>query len=233
MRRWFRQIRIWGGALEPLVLVSILIVVGATWGFIALADRVAAGRTLAFDNRVLLALRRADNPAQPIGPLWLAEAGRDITALGGVAVLLLATAAVGGFLWLSQRRRMLVFVLVATIGGLALSQLLKVSFERERPSVVPHLAAVYTSSFPSGHSMMSAVVYLTLGTLLVPVVRQRRLKIYCLVLALLLSGLVGLSRMYLGVHYPTDVLAGWMLGLGWAVLCWAVETWLRRHGAEL
>ncbi len=231
MSSWFRRLRAWGGGIEPLVLVALLFVVAAVWAFIGLADQVFEGETQAFDDRVLIALRQPDNPAQPVGPVWLAEVGRDITALGGVAVLVLVTLAVAGYLALSRRYGMLVFVLVATCGGLAISQALKWAFERPRPEVVPHLSAVYTSSFPSGHSLMSAVVYLTLGSLLTRVVRQRRVKLYFLSLALVLTGLVGVSRVYMGVHYPTDVLAGWMMGLGWAALCWTVARWLQRRGA--
>jgi undecaprenyl-diphosphatase len=121
-------------------------------------------------------------------------------------------------------------VLVATFGGLILSSLLKGLFERPRPQLVPHLSHVYTTSFPSGHSMLSAVVYLTLGTLLARLVQHRYLKIYFLVLALLLTFLVGLSRVYMGVHYPTDVLAGWTAGLAWASVCWLAARYLQQRG---
>ncbi len=206
--------------VEPVVLFALLLVVGGIWALIMLSDRVLEGRTQAFDDRMLTALRQPQDPAQPIGPRWMPEVGRDLTALGGVAVLVLATIAVSGFFWLSRKYGLMVFVLVATGGGLGLSQLLKSLFDRPRPSIVPHLSLVYTSSFPSGHSLMAAVVYLTLGTLLTTVVKGRSLKIYCLVVALLLTGLVGVSRVYMGVHYPTDVLAGWTTGLAWAMLCW-------------
>src|SRR5204862_596450 len=101
--------------------------------------------------------------------------------------------------------------------------------QRERPIVVPHLREVSTPSFPSGHAMISAVVYLTLGMMLMQTVRGRWTKLYCLICALMMTFLVGVSRIYLGVHYPTDVLAGWMLGLSWALLCWMVERSLERQ----
>src|SRR5207302_4145258 len=122
-------------------------------------------------------------------------------------------------------------LLVATLGGFLISGLLKNHYERPRPAVVPHLSYVYSSSFPSGHSMLSAVIYLTLGSLLARLAERRRLKIYCVAVAMLLTFLVGVSRVYLGVHYPTDVLAGWAAGLAWAVLCWLVTRYLQRHGA--
>jgi undecaprenyl-diphosphatase len=122
-------------------------------------------------------------------------------------------------------------VIVATGTGLIASSLLKFSIGRGRPELVPQLALVQGSSFPSGHSMLSAVVYLTLGSLLARIVSVLAVKLYCIAAALLLTFLVGVSRVYMGVHYPTDVLAGWMAGLVWAILCWLVAQWLQRRGA--
>lgn len=219
------------GVREPLVLLVLLTIVGGTWGFIRLANLVAGQTTQHFDERMLLALRRPDEPARPVGPAWLHEVARDVTALGGVTALALLTAAVAGFLLLRGQTHAMWLVLVATAGGLLISLLLKGNYERPRPSVVLPLTQVHTSSFPSGHSMMSAVVYLTLGSLLARLVARRRLKLYILAVAVLLTLLVGLSRVYLGVHYPTDVLAGWMAGLVWALLCWLVARHLQRRGA--
>ncbi|MEI8373880.1 MAG: phosphatase PAP2 family protein [Planctomycetota bacterium] len=218
----------WLGRHEFIVLLAVLIVVAGTWGFIALADVILEGRTQSFDESILRALRRPDNPAIPIGPDWMAEVGRDLTALGGVAVLILATLAVAGFLLLDRKYAVMGFVLAAVASGLILSSILKACFARPRPDVVPHLSQVYTSSFPSGHSMMSAIVYLTLGALLARMVVRRPLKVYCLAVAFILTGLVGCSRVYMGVHYPTDVLAGWTAGLVWATLCWLVARRLLR-----
>ncbi len=187
--------------------------------------------TQRFDEWLILSMRRPDDRAVPIGPGWLHEAGRDITALGGVAVLSLMTFAVAGFLWMRRQHHAMWLLLAATVGGLAMSTLLKHLIDRARPDVVPHLSLIYTSSFPSGHSMLSAVVYLTLGSLLARFVAQRRLKLYVLAVALLLTGLVGVSRIYMGVHYPTDVLAGWAAGLVWALLCWLGARYLQRRGA--
>ena len=212
----------WLGRHELVLLLGVLVVVAGTWGFIALVDLVFEGWTQSFDEQVLRSLRRPDNPAMPIGPDWVAEAARDLTALGGVVVLLLATLAVAGFLFLDRKFATMGFVLAAVLSGLILSSLLKAGFARPRPDVVPHLSQVYTSSFPSGHSMMSAIVYLTLGAVLARMVARRRFKLYFLAVALLLTFLVGVSRVYMGVHYPTDVLGGWTAGLAWATLCWLV-----------
>jgi len=111
-----------------------------------------------------------------------------------------------------------------------LSGILKLGVDRPRPDLVPHLVEEYTASFPSGHAMLSAVVYLMLGGLLSRVEGPRCIKIYVLSVSLILTFLVGLSRIYLGVHWPTDVLAGWCAGATWAVLCWRVALALQRRG---
>ena len=171
------------------------------------------------------------DPAEPLGPPWLAEMARDITALGGVAVLTLLTLLVASFLAL-RRLWHAVWLLLAAVGsGVLMSTVLKVVFERPRPDLVPHGSYVSTASFPSGHSMMAAVVYLTLGALLARVEPDRRVKVLVLTAAVVLALLVGVSRVYLGVHWPTDVLAGWTVGGGWAVLFWLVARALQRRGS--
>ncbi len=166
-----------------------------------------------------------------MGPGWLEEAGRDFTALGGVSVLVFLTAVVVAFLSMQGKGHAAVFVVVAVASGVLLSTLLKLGFDRARPDLVPHGSIVYSASFPSGHSMMSAVTYLTLGALLARVQPRRRLKVFLLSVAVLLTVLVGVSRVYLGVHWPTDVLAGWTAGAAWASLCWMAAMWLQRRGA--
>ena len=226
------------GSLGWLPLVAALLVVAGTWGFIAIAGEVTEGDTQTFDKWAVESLRKPDpNPppanavAQvPIGPKWMQEVGRDITGLGGIAILGLATLAVAGYLLMVKKYHAMWLVLIATTGGLAISSGLKTLFARPRPDV-SHFSYVYSSSFPSGHSMLSAVVYLTLGILLARIMPRRQVKIYFIVLAILLTGLVGASRVYMGVHYPTDVLAGWSAGLAWALLCWLVARWLQHRGA--
>src|SRR5262245_24574649 len=199
-------------------------------GFAMLGAAVAGGEPRAFDRRILLAMRSATDPSAPIGPVWFQEMVRDFTAIGSTGVLLLVVLMVAGFLAMTRRRNAALMVLASSAGGTLITHLTKIGFARPRPDLVPHEVYVDTMSFPSGHAMMSAVVYLTLGALLARTEARRRVKIYILAMAVLLTLLVGASRIYLGVHWPTDVLAGWALGAGWATLCWLVMLVLQRRG---
>ncbi|HEX8902471.1 phosphatase PAP2 family protein [Vitreimonas sp.] len=196
--------------------------------FAEIADEVMEGETRALDERVLLALRTSDS-ADPIGPAWLEQSVADITALGGFAVLTLVTLLAGGYLAVQRKWGGALMLLVATIGGTAISEGLKLGFNRPRPDLVAHVVETTSMSFPSGHAMLSAVTYLTLGALLARTQEKRRLRGYILGAAILVTLLIGLSRIYLGVHWPTDVLAGWCLGAAWAMLCWSIATWLSRR----
>ena len=220
----------WYSIIEPVVLMTLALCTVSLWGFIKIADEVLEGETQAFDRWAVRAMRNSHNPADPIGPHWFEEMARDISALGGFTWITFATVVVAIYLWLARSTHMALFLVVSTSGGAIASILLKSLFSRPRPDVVPHLAHVYTSSFPSGHSMLAAVVYLTLGSLLASVIADLKLKVYVLTVAILLTIAVGLSRTYLGVHYPTDVLAGWLAGLVWALVCWLVARWLQRRG---
>lgn len=215
---------------EPLVFVAALIVVGALWGFVKLYGEVREGDTAAIDARILRAFRQPQDPNLLVGPHWMESVVRDVTSLGGAVALMLIVGAVCGFLVLTRRYHMMWVVLAATVGATVTNSTIKYFVGRERPKVVPQLTDVSSESFPSGHSAMSAAVYLTLGGLLAQTVSQRRVKIYFLTLAMVATGLVGLSRVMLGVHYPTDVLGGWIMGLVWALCCWLVARYLQRRG---
>ncbi len=223
-------VRDWLARQEGRALGAMLAVAAGLFAFAELAGAVAEGHTRAFDEFLLLSLRNAADPSDPLGPRWLEEMMRDFTALGGTGVLTIVTLAVTGFLFLTGKRHAAATVAVAVVGGLLLSQALKWGFARPRPDLVPHGQTVYTQSFPSGHAMLSAVTYLTLGALLARTQPSRRAKLYFLAVAGALTVIVGVSRVYLGVHWPTDVLAGWTVGAGWALLCWLVMLWLQKRG---
>lgn len=179
-----------------------------------------------FDEAIVRNLRDADNPATPIGPGWFKELTRDFTALGGYGILSTITILITTFLHLERRQARAHFVVFAIVAGYSLSMILKAIIARPRPEIVPWLSHVHSSSFPSGHSMMSAVVYLSLGLMLSDLTSRRLVKTFVVVAPLTISAAVGFSRVYMGVHYPTDVVAGWWLGISWSLACWlAIRRW--------
>jgi undecaprenyl-diphosphatase len=219
--------------LERHEITWLLIGIGVClllWGFLALASEVMEGDTTSLDATILTSLRRADDPSRPIGPGWLEGVMLDLTALGGPTVLWLVVLSVVGFLVLQTRYRTAIIVAATAASGDLLNVVLKNLFVRPRPEVVPHLRDVSsTTSFPSGHAMESAIIYLTLGAMLMRLAERRLTKIYCIGIAVFLTLLVGISRVYLGVHYPTDVAAGWMFGFFWASLCWIIAKRFERE----
>jgi undecaprenyl-diphosphatase len=160
---------------------------------------------------------------------WLDRAMLDVSALGGVTVLTLVVIFAVGLLLALRRRRTAGFVLMAALGGVLLVWSVKHAVGRTRPHVAHPLVVELGKSFPSGHSMLSAVIYLTLALIAAAVIPARRVRAYVIGTSLLLAFLVGVSRMYLGVHYFTDVVAGWSAGLAWALLCrWVEYHWVVR-----
>lgn len=219
------------GRNELRTLIVLALAAGGIWAFAEIADEVTEGDTHRFDRSILLAMRNANDLNDPWGPRWIEEMARDVTGLGGIAVLGGLTLFVCGFLWLEGKRRAMVLTALAILSGIALSFALKGTFDRPRPDLVPHHSHVSTSSFPSGHSMMAAVTYLTLGSLLARFHASTLVKAYFLVVAVVITIGVGVSRVYVGVHWPTDVLAGWSVGTAWALLCWVLARALQRRGA--
>lgn len=206
-------------------LLALLLALAGLWAFIEIADEVQDAETMHLDEWIFQRLAVYDQAS----PFWQ-ESGRDITALGGTTVITLMVTSVTLFLLFMRQWRSAVFVLVAVLGGLAISLLLKDVYDRGRPELVEHRSHTMTPSFPSGHAANSAVAYLTMAILLAKLVESPRMKAYILFIGLLIPLLVGLSRVFVGVHWPTDVVAGWLLGLSWGLFVHAAATYLQRHG---
>lgn len=213
-----------GGAAPGRGRRTVALLIGAAGSgaaFLGIVSLVMAGGSRAFDERMLLALRNPLDPADPLGPPWFEETARDVTALGSNGVLALLILPAVGFLIAARRRTEAALLAAVFCGALLLESAAKHLLALPRPDLVPHAARVFTASLPSGHATMSAAVYLTAGALLARAVPDPRLRAYPVALGGCLVLLVGLSRVYLGLHWPTDVAAGWALGAGWAALCWA------------
>ena len=208
--------------LEPKILGSIAIASAVLWFFIDFSSEVVEGETTPIDEAILLSFRQPDDPNKPLGPMWVSEFFRDASGLGGPIVLGLLTLATIAFFLLRNQKRTAVFVAISSLSGTLLSVLLKVAFDRPRPDLVTHLAHASGNGFPSGHAMMSALIYLTIGALIAQSTSEMRLKVFIMGVAVSLTGLIGISRIYLGVHWPSDVLAGWVAGSFWALLSWTI-----------
>jgi undecaprenyl-diphosphatase len=208
-----------------LVLALLLL------AFAGIAKEVSEGDSASFDRAIILAFRTAGDISNPIGPPWMEEAARDITALGSTIVVGLICCAIGGYLLLSKQHNQAVILFVSALGGLALNSFLKLIFERPRPDLVPPLSRVFTTSFPSGHAALSSVAYLTIAALLASTTPSYRIRLYFMAVAALVTIAVGISRVYLGLHYPTDVLAGWCIGPAWALMCWVAANRFRTDAA--
>jgi len=213
-------------------LLTGLVVAGCAWAFVVIANAVS-GPGLSFDRRLLEMFVDPAEPGRQLRPPWIAGAARDITSLGSWTVLSLIVGVVSLGLIAAGQRRQALLVLAACSSGLMLSAVLKAVFLRARPEVAFRATEVWSTSFPSGHSMNAAVVYLTLAALVAQSQKRRRSAVFALTTGAGLAVLVGASRVYLGVHWPTDVLAGWAAGFGWAAAWWLVADRVRaRHSAE-
>ncbi|MFX0540471.1 phosphatase PAP2 family protein [Roseovarius sp. S4756] len=216
--------------VEVVTVVAIGVIAGGLWAFIALSDEMMEGDLHRFDEAVLMALRMPGDPTNAIGGPQVEVAMRDLTALGGVTVLTFISLSVLAYMLLLRQRSSAIFLAVAISGGLVLSNLAKYAFSRPRPDLVPHGVDAVTASFPSGHSMMAAVTYLTLAVMLARTATQVRTRVFYIAVASILTLLVGVSRVYLGVHWPSDILAGWSLGAAWAIMVWLLASILARRG---
>lgn len=228
-----RQAATWLAAardeVAPLVALGVLAL--SALAFLRIADEMVERETHVIDRAILTALREPADLTRPIGPAWLKVMAMDLTSLGSLAVLGLIVLMVAGLFAALRRWREAAVILLTAGGGLMLSNGLKLVFGRERPDAVFQVVPTINASFPSGHALLSAVVFLTLGASVARFTERRRIRVYALACAVTITLVVGLTRVYLGVHWPTDVLAGWCLGAGWASLSWLAEwTWTRRRG---
>lgn len=214
---------------DKSVHLAAVIAVAGIAGFVALMLLATGNEPPGFDPKILLALRQAGHPDQPLGPYWLELAMRDLSSLASNTVLLMVMVAVVSYLFCARRRAAALFMLCMLGGGQVIASLLKLAVDRPRPELVPHLVDVLTLSFPSGHAMGAAMTYGALAVLAAEVAPTRAARTCLFTLAILVTLLVGASRVYLGVHWPSDVLAGWCAGFAWAALCYIG---LRRLGAS-
>jgi undecaprenyl-diphosphatase len=218
--------------------VAVAMIIGlCVFSFFSIADEVAEGEIAAVDEWLFYLFRSAADPSDPLGPPWLEEAAAEITALGGYPVIVLAVLIVVGLLLVTRRYGPALYTVVSVGIGSLLSHVLKILYERPRPDLVEHLDIVHTASFPSGHAMVGTVAYLTLAALVTRFFDDLAVRVYVVSVALAMALLIGLTRIYLGVHWPSDVAAGWALGIAWAGFAWLVPSALmavrRSRNAEL
>ncbi len=211
----------WLGKHDLALVAALAAAAAGIWIFVEIGDAVLDRQTHRIDRAILLAMRSPADPGDPVGPRWFEELVRDVTALGGMAVLGLIALGVVGYLLLRRRIATAILIAATTLGAQLASTILKLSFDRPRPELVPPFAHEYTASFPSGHAMLSAAIYLTLALQLAATHRDLLIRGYLIAVALGIVIAVGISRVYLGVHWPTDVLAGCAAGGTRALLGWA------------
>ncbi len=216
------------GAAHRLPVALFAVLTLGVFAFIAIADEMAEGELRKIDEWLFLSLRSAGDPSQPLGPAWLQETAVEITAIGGFPLIVLTFAAVAGFFFVTERYGAALYAVLSVGSGALLSQTLKQYYGRPRPDLVDHLDTVHTLSFPSGHALVTTVAYLTLASIVIGFLESRRARFYVLAVAVLVAVIVGVSRVYLGVHWPSDVAAGWALGAAWASLSWLIVHFLTR-----
>lgn len=219
----------WLKGVEFSLLLTLVAILGGIWLFVVLGNATTGVDPHRLDAGILLALRDPGDTDEPVGPEWLEVAMRDITGLGGSAVVVLLTLGVLGYFLLRREWHLAALLLLTVAGGGILTNSLKFVYDRPRPELVPALTYYLNPSFPSGHSAVAAATYLVLGSLIARAQTDRRLKAYSVLLGIVLALLVGFSRVYLGVHWPSDVLGGWLLGAVWATFALFVSRWWRRR----
>lgn len=195
-----------------------LALAAAVWSFLALAGELQEGELTGSDRWLLQLLRKPGQPHVPSGPPWLADTMRDLTALGSVTVLLILTTIVVVALLAHRRRRQAILLVGAVVLAEISNSLFKTLYARPRPDFVVYGTLPLSQSFPSGHSTVATATYFLFAVIVSSLETRLAPRVFAFGTAALLAVIVGFSRVYLGVHWPSDVLAGWFLGGVWAVL---------------
>ena len=230
LRAWLRSRLDWLRA-HDLRLVAALVASGIfALVFLKVGNEMSEGATDRLDRAILLAFRTS--PSDPIGSPAVQMGVVHISALGSSAVIMLIVSIASVFFALAGRWRYAILMIACSAGAAIRMSLLKLLYDRPRPIVVTQLDPTGGLSFPSGHSMVAAAVYLTLGVLIARALPTRRLRVFAVATGAFLTMIIGVSRLYLGVHYPTDVLAGWTAGAAWALVCGVGVQALGRRGID-
>lgn len=218
------------GAVGMFLVGGFAVSIVGTLVFAELAEHVTSGSTQGFDESALVWLAAHRSPLADSVML-------ELTALGTASVVLMVASVAAIFLALNRHKYSALLLGAATAGGLALNMVLKIGFHRPRPEVVVWGTQVFSSSFPSGHAMSAAIVYSTVAYLAARLQKNIWSKILTMLAATILVVLICISRLYLGVHYPSDVAAGVFIGLAWAGFCMAtleaIQRFSRRGDTEV
>jgi undecaprenyl-diphosphatase len=220
----------WLSQKDLRLQLELLAFAGLAWMFFAIADAVKENETKSIDEVILLALRADPAGKDPVGPPWLEYAMRDLSALGGGPVATLITVLVVGYLLIDRKPRLAIMLSVCALGTWAVMAAFKDLYARGRPVLIEPMYGAAGFAFPSGHASIAAALYVTLGFLIASHLPRRALRLYVIGVGAFLALLVGFTRVYIGVHYPSDVVAGWTVGLAWALLCGLVSRRLQRRG---
>lgn len=212
------------------LLTGTVLAFVCTWAFAELAGHVRNGSTQAFDDAVMRWMAAHQNEA-------MQKAMLEVTALGTGTVVAMIVFIAGMFLWLNKHKHSALLLLVATFGGLVLNNFLKMGFNRPRPQIFKWATYAVSSSFPSGHAMSSVIVYGTVAYLAARLQKRAASRVLTLTFAAVIILLICASRMYLGVHYPSDIAAGLVVGLAWAGFCMAIleaaQLYAKRNAPQL
>lgn len=218
LKRYFARVK----GLEIQALLIWFSIATALWAFFYLGAEIGEGDTGTFDRRLISLLRTSDSVGEPIGPAWFKDSMRDVTALGGFTFLVLMTIVVVLSLLFHRKRREGIIVAATAIGAQFSIEIFKLLYDRPRPGrLLPPIHA-YTASFPSGHTTESTALFLIVATVIATLEAKDNTKILAYTVAIFVIVAIGFSRVYLGMHWPTDVLGGWVLGTVWALVAWIV-----------